>query len=36
MGKYKFENRANTDLWIYQRWDQVPRRSEHPLSTDPL
>jgi hypothetical protein len=21
--KYKFENRANRDLWIYQKWDQV-------------
>jgi hypothetical protein len=30
--KYKFATRANTDLWIYQRWDQVPR-SQHPLST---
>jgi hypothetical protein len=24
---------ANTDLRIYHRWDQVPRRSKHPLST---
>jgi hypothetical protein len=24
---------ANRDLWIYQRWDQVPRRSKHPLMT---
>jgi hypothetical protein len=23
---------ANTHLWIYQRWDHVPRRSKHPLS----
>jgi hypothetical protein len=30
--KYKFENRANTDLQIYQRWDQVPRRSKHPIN----
>jgi hypothetical protein len=21
---------TNTDPWIYQRWDQVLRRSEHP------
>jgi hypothetical protein len=24
---------ANTDPWIYRRWEQVPRRSKHPLST---
>jgi hypothetical protein len=24
---------ANTDPQIYRRWDQVPRRSKHPLST---
>jgi hypothetical protein len=24
---------AYTDLRIYQRWDQVPRRSKHPLLT---
>ena len=24
---------ANTDPWIYQRWDQVHRRSKHPLLT---
>jgi hypothetical protein len=24
---------ANTDPWIYRRWDQVPRRSKHPLLT---
>jgi hypothetical protein len=24
---------ANTDPRIYRRWDQVPRRSEHPLLT---
>jgi hypothetical protein len=29
-GKYKSENRANKDFWIYQRWDQVLRRSKHP------
>jgi hypothetical protein len=23
---------ANTDPRTYQRWDHVPRRSEHPLS----
>jgi hypothetical protein len=22
---------VNTDIWIYQRWDQVPKRSKHPL-----
>jgi hypothetical protein len=22
---------ANTDPWIYRRWDQMPRRSKHPL-----
>jgi hypothetical protein len=34
--KYKLsENgRAYTDLWIYQRWDQVPWRSKHLLSID--
>jgi hypothetical protein len=31
--KYKSENGANTDLWIYQRWEQMPRRSKHLLST---
>jgi hypothetical protein len=25
---------ANTDPWIYRRWDQVPRRSKHPLLID--
>jgi hypothetical protein len=25
---------ASTDPRIYWRWDQVPRRSNHPLSTD--
>jgi hypothetical protein len=24
---------ANTDPRIYRRWDQVPRRSKHPLLT---
>jgi hypothetical protein len=24
---------ANTDPWKYRRWDQVPRRSKHPLPT---
>ena len=24
---------ANTDTWIYRRWDQVPRSSKHPLLT---
>jgi hypothetical protein len=24
---------ANTDTRIFRRWDQVPRRSKHPLST---
>jgi hypothetical protein len=23
----------NTDLWAYQTWDQIPSRSNHPLST---
>jgi hypothetical protein len=26
---------ANTDLWIYQRWDQVSRRSNHPYKHGP-
>jgi hypothetical protein len=25
------ECRANMDLWIYQWWDQVPKKSKHPL-----
>jgi hypothetical protein len=25
---------ANTDHWIYRRWDQVPKRSKHPLLID--
>ncbi|XP_048730689.2 uncharacterized protein LOC125647898 isoform X1 [Ostrea edulis] len=33
--EYKIDSWANTDPWIYQRWDQVPRRSKHPLSTGP-
>jgi hypothetical protein len=24
---------ANTDPYTYRRWDQVPRRNNHPLST---
>ncbi|XP_055996543.1 uncharacterized protein LOC125683740 isoform X1 [Ostrea edulis] len=32
-GEYNLESWANTDPWVYQRWDQVPRRSKHPLST---
>jgi hypothetical protein len=24
---------ANTDPWKYRRWDQVARRSKHPLLT---
>jgi hypothetical protein len=24
---------VNTDPRIYRRWDRVPRRSKHPLST---
>ncbi|XP_048730227.1 uncharacterized protein LOC125647559 isoform X2 [Ostrea edulis] len=24
---------SNTDPWTHQRWDQVPRRSKHPLLT---
>jgi hypothetical protein len=31
--KHKSENGINTHLWIYQRWDQVPRRSKYPLTT---
>ena len=31
--KYIFANRAYTDHWTYQRWDQVYRRSKHPLLT---
>jgi hypothetical protein len=31
--KYKSEKGVNTDLWIYQRWDQVPRKCKHPLLT---
>jgi hypothetical protein len=31
--KYKSENGTNTDQWIYQWWDQVPKRSKRPLST---
>lgn len=27
------ESMRNTDLWIYQRLDQVPGRSENPLLT---
>ena len=26
-------NSRNTDPWTYQRWNQVPRRSKHPLLT---
>jgi hypothetical protein len=32
--KYKSEDRASTDLRIHQWWDQWPRRSKHPLSSD--
>ncbi|XP_056016734.1 uncharacterized protein LOC130053461, partial [Ostrea edulis] len=31
--QYKIDSWANTDLWTHQRWDQVPRRSKHPLLT---
>jgi hypothetical protein len=31
--KCKSENGANTSLRIYQRWDQVLKRSKHSLST---
>jgi hypothetical protein len=27
----KFDNGADTDLRIYQEWDEVPWRSRHPL-----
>jgi hypothetical protein len=29
--KYKFENTAKTDIWIYLRWNQVSRRIKQPL-----
>ncbi|XP_056000247.1 uncharacterized protein LOC130048105 isoform X5 [Ostrea edulis] len=29
----KDDSWANTDPWTHQRWDQVPRRSKHPLLT---
>ena len=29
--QYKNKSWANTDPWAHQRWDQVPRRSKHPL-----
>jgi hypothetical protein len=31
--KYKFEKRANTDRWIYQRWDLVPKGSKSVTPT---
>jgi hypothetical protein len=31
--KYKSDNGANMDLWIYQMWDLVYTRSKNPLST---
>ena len=31
--QYKMSEIAHTDPWIYQRWDQVPRRNRHPLLT---
>jgi hypothetical protein len=31
-GKYKPGKLANTNLWIFYRWDQVVRRTKHPLS----
>jgi hypothetical protein len=34
--KYRSENRANRGPWVYQRWDQVPRRSKHPYKQGPL
>jgi hypothetical protein len=27
---------TNTDIWIYQRWDQVPRRSKYVYKHGPL
>jgi hypothetical protein len=29
----QINNWANTDPRIYRRWDQLPRRSKHPLPT---
>ena len=29
--QYKNECMANTDPWIYQGWDYVPRSSRHPF-----
>ncbi|XP_056020094.1 titin-like isoform X2 [Ostrea edulis] len=31
--QYKIDSWANTDPWTHQRWDQVPKRSKHPLLT---
>jgi hypothetical protein len=27
---------ANTDIRVYRKWDQVPRRSKHPLRSPDL
>jgi hypothetical protein len=27
---------TNMEPWMYQRWDQVPRRSKHPYKHRPL
>ena len=32
--EYKIKSWANTDPWTHQRWNQVPRRSKHPLLID--
>lgn len=29
--EYKIEKKANTDLWTYQRWDQIHKESNYPL-----
>jgi hypothetical protein len=31
--KHKSGDVANMIPWTYQRWDQIPERSKHPLST---
>jgi hypothetical protein len=33
--KYKSDNGADTDLWIYQRWNQAPRRNKYPYKHTP-
>jgi hypothetical protein len=31
----KTDSRAETDPWIYQWWDQMPRRYKHPYKHGP-